>query len=130
MKRFIIYIDGSSRGNPGPAGVGYVIENAEGEEIFSFSTGIGEATNNVAEYTALIKGLEKLKELGADEVHIKTDSELLYKQITGGYRVRDRKLLELYMKAVKVIGEFPKVKIEKIPRKENKADKLARRRKA
>lgn len=128
MKRLVLYIDGSSKGNPGPAGVGYVIENEKGEEVASASLYIGKATNNVAEYTALIKGLEKASEIGAEEVTVKTDSELIYRQVLGEYKVKNKKLFELYLKAMKKIGGFKSIRMEKIPREKNKADELAKRR--
>jgi len=120
-----IYIDGASKGNPGPSGVGVVIcEN--GKAVKNLANFIGNATNNIAEYTALIHALQEALIMRADVVKINTDSQLLYRQIKKEYKVKDQNILGLYTQATHLISAFRKVSITNIPREENKeADKLA-----
>ncbi len=125
MKTFRIFIDGASKGNPGPAGIGVVIVN-EKEEI-ELSRPIGITTNNVAEYKALITGLEKALQMRSEIVHIYSDSELLVRQIKGIYRVRDGELLKLWKRAMGLLSKLKGYTITHIPREENRrADRLAR----
>ena len=91
--------DGAARGNPGPAGIGAVVTNDDGEVLARVAEGIGVATNNVAEYRALVEGLRKAVELGVDEVEVVSDSELLVKQMRGEYRVKNEALQELNREA-------------------------------
>jgi len=91
--------DGGARGNPGPAAYGYVLEAEDGTVLAAHGERIGIATNNVAEYSALIAGLEKALELGVDEVEVVSDSELMVKQMTGQYRVKNEALRELSLEA-------------------------------
>ncbi len=121
-----IYIDGASRGNPGPAGIGIVIVNESGVTIKNIDKSIGHATNNIAEYTALISGMEEAHGLGAKELIINTDSELVAKQLGGEYKVKSPALKDLHSKVVRLLNSFELVKINNIPREDNRAaDKLA-----
>jgi len=128
IQGLIIYVDGASRGNPGPAGVGVFLQGADGvfsRESFEY---IGEATNNVAEYRALLLALRKARALGARAVTVFSDSELLVKQLKGEYRVRDPKLLALHRKVCAYLPLFPSFRIEHVMREQNrKADELANR---
>ncbi|MDP2941641.1 MAG: ribonuclease HI family protein [Candidatus Omnitrophota bacterium] len=125
MIRLELYIDGASKGNPGPAGVGVIISRG-GEVLKNISAYIGTATNNTAEYTALIYGLREAMALKGSSLSINTDSELLYRQLRKEYRVKCGHLLGLYNQAVRLLGAFPEVYIRHIPREENRgADRLA-----
>lgn len=122
-----LYIDGASRGNPGEAGIGVVIAK-DGSVKKELSEYIGVATNNVAEYSALIFGLSEALMQNIHNIHIKTDSELLYKQITGEYRVRDASLALLNKIAKHLLRGFRAIDITNVPRENNKnADRLASR---
>jgi len=125
MSYLEIYIDGASKGNPGHSGVGVVICQ-EGRMIKSISNYIGKATNNVAEYTALIYALEEALLLKAKSLKINTDSQLLARQLNKIYRVKHEGIINLYNRAVHLLTGFEKVSICFIPREENhSADKLA-----
>ena len=120
-----IYIDGASKGNPGHSGVGIVIYR-DGQILKRISSYIGKATNNIAEYTALIYALEEALLLKANSLKINTDSQLLARQINGSYKVKHPGLIGLYQRAVHLLSGFEKVLIKHIPREENScADKLA-----
>lgn len=124
--RLTMYIDGASRGNPGPAAVGVVLLDAVGRHVLSISSYIGETTNNQAEYRALITGLTEAAKLNAGHLDIKSDSELLVRQITGRYRVRNADLMPLFRKAKGLLQSFGSFSISHIPRKQNAAaDALA-----
>jgi len=125
MKELEIYIDGASKGNPGPSGIGVII--CQGEEVIkNISVFIGNATNNVAEYTALIYALEEALILKAEVVTIKTDSQLLARQLNKEYKVKSINICALYKQSLCLLQGFKKVLIYNIPRQENKgADKLA-----
>jgi len=121
-----IYIDGAARGNPGPAGIGIVITDDSGTVLRNIDKFIGHATNNVAEYTALITGMEEARDLGAKELTINTDSELVAKQLGGEYKVKNPVLKNLYAEVNQLLSSFEQVKVNSIPREDNKlADKLA-----
>ena len=125
-KRLTIFTDGACHGNPGPSGVGAVILNDKGETVKNISEFIGETTNNVAEYMALIYGLQEALILRADEVIINTDSELLAKQLKKEYKIKDGDLKILYRQVGHLLGGFKKFEINRIDRSGNKgADKLA-----
>lgn len=125
MKQLEIYIDGASKGNPGHAAVGVVICQ-DGEVIKNIANYIGNATNNVAEYMALIYGLQEALILKAEDLNIKTDSQLLYRQIRKEYKVKHPNIVPLYKQAEHLISAFRQVSIKHIPREENRgADKLA-----
>ncbi len=120
-------VDGASRGNPGPAAIGVLVLDENGQEVQKIARPIGETTNNVAEYTALITCLERIKEYDVESLRIKTDSQLLARQLLGLYKVRSRHLQPLFQKAQTLLKSAPfPVKIENVPRTETKeADKLA-----
>ena len=121
-----IYIDGASRGNPGPAGVGVVFVNGKAKVIRQFGAALGETTNNVAEYLALIYALQEALQAGYREVSVKTDSELLARQINGQYKVREPHLRLFHDLAFHLIRGFHRVRLEHIPRTQNVlADRLA-----
>lgn len=121
----VVFADGGSRGNPGPAGAGAVIYK-DGKKLFEVSKFIGIATNNVAEYTGLIIGLEKALELGIKDVEMRMDSELVVKQMNGQYRVKHPGLIPLSLKARALAGKFINFTIVHVRREENKeADSLA-----
>src|SRR5689334_19553614 len=118
--------DGGSRGNPGPAGIGVVVRTADGTAVVTLGRFIGKATNNVAEYRALITGLREAKKLGARQVYIRGDSELIIKQIKGIYKVKHPDMRVLYDEATSVLEEFDGYKIDHNLRHKNElADKLA-----
>jgi len=124
--RLIIYIDGASRGNPGPAGIGIAVSGLKGESLAEESVFIGETTNNVAEYRALLAALKKAKEMGARSIQVMTDSELLFRQMRGLYRVRSPKLIALFQEVVTRVNEFADFELQHVPRAANrKADRLA-----
>ncbi len=125
-RRVTVYADGAARGNPGPAGAGVHIVDARGRRVSEASRYLGEATNNVAEYRALILGLELARELGASEVELRADSELIIRQMTGEYRVRNARLQELYQQAQALEQAFHSVGYVHVPRAQNRAaDRLA-----
>jgi ribonuclease HI len=118
-----IHIDGGARGNPGPAAYAYVIE-WDGRRIEDAGK-LGRATNNVAEYTSLIKALERAADLGARRLHIRSDSELLVRQMNGVYKVKNPDLKELYEEARNLVADFDAVTLEHVKREANKrADEL------
>jgi ribonuclease HI len=122
----IVACDGASRGNPGPAGIGVEITNEGGEVLAEIAQGIGETTNNVAEYTAVIEGLGRAAELGARSVTLRSDSLLLISQLTGRYRVKAPHLEPLHRRARSIAAGFDRVSFEHVPREENvEADRLA-----
>jgi probable phosphoglycerate mutase len=117
--------DGGARGNPGPAAYGYVLETDDGTVLAAHGERIGIATNNVAEYSALIAGLEKALELGVDEVEVVSDSELMVKQMRGEYRVKNETLLELWEDASDLARQLAKVSYRAVRREQNElADRL------
>jgi ribonuclease HI len=125
MGELEIYIDGASKGNPGPSGIGVVICR-NGETIKNISSFIGNTTNNIAEYTALIFGLQEALLLKAERLKINTDSQLLYRQIKKVYKVKSSNILRLYNQIMHLISAFKQVSINNITREENRgADKLA-----
>ncbi|MDD5246586.1 MAG: ribonuclease HI family protein [Candidatus Omnitrophica bacterium] len=125
MKHAELYIDGAAKGNPGPAGIGVIICR-DGEILKNIAQYIGRATNNVAEYTALIRGLQEAMALKVQKVIVNTDSELLCRQIKKEYKVKAPHIIDLYKRAVELISGFKEVTVRHIPREENRgADKLA-----
>ena len=120
-----LFTDGGARGNPGPAAYGAVLRDAAtGEVLAERGETIGVATNNVAEYRALIAGLRAAAELGAREVEVRADSQLLMRQMTGAYRVKHAALRELWIEARRVAAAFERVRFVEIPRAENAAADL------
>jgi len=121
----IIYADGASSGNPGPSGIGAVIKTSV--EKITISSYIGITTNNVAEYTAVLKSVGLAKNMGIKKVNIMLDSELVVRQLLGIYKVKQKKLLSLYEKIKKILTCFEEYKIYHIPREENtEADRLSK----
>ena len=117
--------DGGARGNPGPAAYGYVLEAEDGTVLAAHGERIGVATNNVAEYRALIAGLEKAAELGVDELEVVSDSELMVKQMTGEYRVKNEALRELSLQASRLARKIGDVSYRAVRREHNElADRL------
>jgi len=124
-KHVEIYVDGGARGNPGPAGVGVLILDSSGKKIKDLAKYIGEATNNIAEYSALLYGLEEALILRADQIKINLDSELVAKQLLGEYRVKDANIRPLFERAMNMLKSFKNFEINHIDRSKNKeADKL------
>jgi ribonuclease HI len=123
--RVIVHVDGGARGNPGPAAAACVISSAEGDLLDEQVRLLGPATNNVAEYRALLLGLARARELGASEVEVVGDSELIAKQVTGEYRVRHEAMRALHIQAMAVLSEFERWSIRAVPRAQNaRADAL------
>jgi ribonuclease HI len=120
-----LYTDGGARGNPGPAAAAYVLEAEDGTVLDARGETIGVATNNVAEYRALVAGLRKARDLGLDDVEVISDSELLVKQMNGQYRVKNAALIELSLDAAHLAGEIGRVRYRAVRRAENElADRL------
>ena len=131
MTKLIIYTDGGSRGNPGPAATGVVIKDERGKNIKSYAETIGEATNNEAEYKAVILALKKIKALFGKEkiknmnLQFKLDSELVVKQLTGEYKTEEKSLHPLFMEIWNLKTGFGELNFENVPREKNKeADRL------
>jgi ribonuclease HI len=117
--RVVVYVDGGSRGNPGPAGIGVVITDPGGAEVARANGYIGIATNNAAEYRALLLGLERARELGAREVEVVNDSQLVARQLTGQYRVKSNDLRPLFEQARAALAEFEYWDVRSVPREQN-----------
>ena len=121
-----LFTDGGARGNPGPAAYGYVLEAGDGTVLAAHGEAIGVATNNVAEYRALVAGLAKAAELGVGELGVISDSELLVKQMRGEYKVKNAALRDLWDEARSLAASVGKVTFEAVRREQNKdADRLA-----
>ncbi len=126
MKQATIYSDGASKGNPGDAGIGVVISDDKGKVLREVAEYIGKTTNNVAEYSALIRGLREAADLGATRIEIRTDSELLARQLSGVYKVKAANLKPLFEEAISLLRVFERVSISHVVRELNKrADELA-----
>lgn len=122
----IVACDGASRGNPGPAGAGAYITDGDGTVLAEVAEGLGRATNNVAEYTAVIRGLERAQELGAAEVLLRSDSQLLINQLTGRYQVKSPHLRPLHRRVRELAEAFDSIDYEHVRRERNiEADRLA-----
>jgi ribonuclease HI len=124
--RVLVHVDGGARGNPGPAAIGVVIADADGGEVLDeLAEPIGVATNNVAEYTAVLRAIERSRELGASEIEIVGDSELVAKQLTGAYKVKHPSMKPLYLEAIGGLRTFDRWRIRTVPRAQNaRADEL------
>jgi ribonuclease HI len=116
-----MFADGGSRGNPGPAASGAVLFDEGGAVLREVGTFLGVATNNVAEWTGLVTGLEAALELGIDDLAVRLDSELVVKQISGQYRVKHEGLIPLHAKAKILLRKFARVDVQHVRRKENAA---------
>lgn len=124
--RVVLRTDGASRGNPGPAAIGYVLVDGAGQELAAEGRYIGRTTNNEAEYQALIAGLEKAGALGVRQLDIRMDSELVVLQLQGRYRVRTPHLVPLYERVRRLLAGFEAVNVRHVRRAENsRADALA-----
>jgi ribonuclease HI len=124
--QLIVYSDGAARGNPGPAGIGVFVTDANGRVLARRGEGIGVATNNVAEYRAALAGLEEAAELGASRVLVRSDSRLLVEQLSGRFRVKNPTLIRLHGEIRKLLPRFAEVSFEHVPREQNReADRLA-----
>ena len=123
--RLLVHVDGGARGNPGPAAIGAVVSTPDGEVLEEAAQGIGEATNNVAEYRALLLGLERARALGATEVEVINDSELVARQLQGAYKVKHAGLRPLYDQAMEALERFERWSVRSVPREQNAhADRL------
>ena len=128
-KKLRIYVDGASRGNPGPASYGLCVFDEQGNDILEVNEAIGEATNSVAEYRALLRALEEAKKAGAEELQIYTDSQLVARQFDGSYKIRHEGLRRLMARIRDLEKNFKRVSVSHIPRSSHpgnkRADKLA-----
>ncbi|KXG78496.1 14.7 kDa ribonuclease H-like protein [Fervidicola ferrireducens] len=126
MERLKVYVDGASRGNPGDAGIGIVMLDENGNVVKEMSDYIGQTTNNIAEYTALIIALKEALEMGCEEIEVFSDSELMVKQINGQYQIKNEGIKRLYSQVVQLMKEFRSFSINHVRREYNKrADELA-----
>ncbi len=124
--QLVIHTDGASRHNPGPAAIGATLKDSQGKLVARISRTIGRATNNQAEYRAVIAALEEALKLGATQVVIRLDSELVVRQLSGQYRVRQAALQPLHRQVTGLLGQFRHFTINHIPRQQNaEADRLA-----
>jgi ribonuclease HI len=123
--KVIVHVDGGARGNPGPAAAACVITSPAGELLGEHSQLLGTATNNVAEYRALLLGLKHARELGASEVEVVGDSELIAKQVSGSYKVKHEAMRPLHREAMTLLETFDRFSIRTVPRSQNaRADAL------
>jgi probable phosphoglycerate mutase len=121
----VINCDGGARGNPGPAAYGVSIQTPDGTEIEGIGVTIGTATNNVAEYSAVIAGLQRAGEIGARSVHVRSDSKLLIEQLSGRWKIKNAGLKELHARAIELARDFERVSYEHVRREQNvRADEL------
>jgi ribonuclease HI len=126
--KLIVHVDGGARGNPGPAAIGVVVSDSDGNLIDELGEPIGPATNNVAEYRAVLRGIGWARGLGADEVEIVNDSELVARQLTGAYKVKHPSMRPLHSEATAALGAFERWSIRTVPREQNaRADELVNR---
>lgn len=125
MRKLVVNVDGGARGNPGPAAIGVVVQGPEGDVLEECGEAIGNATNNVAEYTALLRGVARAAELGASEVELVGDSELVVRQVKGEYKVKDATLRELHAEVKRALRGFESWSIRHVRRELNsEADRL------
>jgi len=123
----VIYTDGACSGNPGPAGAGYVIAAPDRQILAEDAVAVGHGTNNIAEYTGAIAALERARELGLRTVIVRSDSELMCKQVWGQYRVKNPGIVKLHVRLRRAMEGFDSVQFEHVPREKNeRADALAR----
>lgn len=123
--KLVLHVDGGARGNPGPAAVGIVLSSPQGDVLEEDSQRIGVATNNVAEYRAVLLGLERARSLGATEVEIVGDSELVARQLGGTYRVKHPGMKPLHQQALAALSGFERWSVRTVPRAQNaRADEL------
>ena len=117
--KVVVHVDGGARGNPGPAAAGAVISTPDGDVLGEAAEAIGVATNNVAEYRGLLLGLARARELGASEVEVVNDSELVAKQVNGQYKVKHPDMRPLHAAALRALGDFERWSIRSVPRAQN-----------
>ena len=117
--KVVVHVDGGARGNPGPAAAGAVVSTPDGEVLDEVAEAIGVATNNVAEYRGLLLGLERARELGASEVEVVNDSELVAKQVNGLYKVKHRDMKPLHAAAMQALQRFDRWTMRSVPRAQN-----------
>jgi ribonuclease HI len=117
--RVVVHVDGGARGNPGPAAAAAVVSSPDGEVLDEAALTIGRATNNVAEYRGLLLGLERARALGATEVDVVNDSELIAHQVTGRYKVKHPDMKPLHAQALAALGDFERWSIRPVPRSAN-----------
>jgi len=117
--KLVVHVDGGSRGNPGPAAAAAVLATTDGDVVGEAMETIGVATNNVAEYRAVLLGLRKARELGADTVEVVNDSELVAKQVNGQYKVKHADMKPLYQETMSVLRDFADWSIRSVPRAQN-----------
>jgi ribonuclease HI len=117
--RVLVHVDGGARGNPGPAAAGAVVSTPQGEVLDEAAEVLGRATNNVAEYRGLLLGLARAKELGATEVEVVNDSELIAKQVNGQYKVKHADMKPLHAAALAVLDQFDRWTLRSVPRAQN-----------
>jgi formyltetrahydrofolate-dependent phosphoribosylglycinamide formyltransferase len=123
--KIIAYIDGASRGNPGPAAAGFTLADSDGTQLQAKAFFLGRATNNIAEYTSLVKALEAAKQIGTEQLVVFSDSELLVRQINGQYKVKSELIRPFFRQAISLLGEFKNWQVRHISREKNEqADKL------
>jgi ribonuclease HI len=126
--RLRLYSDGAARGNPGPSGAGAVLVNTSGQVVARLGKFLGRQTNNYAEYMGLLLGLRRAREMGAREIEIFADSELLIRQLGGRYQVKSPSLRPLYEEAMRLLNDFYRVKLVHVPREMNQAaDEMSNR---
>ena len=126
IRKAVIHSDGVSRNNPGPAAIGATIKDEQGRLLATISRSIGRATNNQAEYRAVIAALEKAIKLGARQIELNLDSELIVRQVTGRYRVKNEALKPLFGRVKKLLSSLEGFSIRHVPRRQNQeADRLA-----
>ena len=124
-KQLFLSTDGGARGNPGPAGLGFVLKNSSGEIVLERGQYLGETTNNVAEYSALIEGLKAAVALGAEQIVIQMDSELIVKQMSGEYKIKQPHLQELAAEVREQLSQFASYEFKHVLREHNKeADRM------
>jgi ribonuclease HI len=119
--KVVVHVDGGARGNPGPAAIGVVVSDADGRLLEEVAEAIGETTNNVAEYRALLRGLERARAHGAAEVEVVGDSELVAKQVNGQYKVKHAGLKPLHAEALHALSAFARWRVRTVPRAQNAA---------
>jgi ribonuclease HI len=117
--KVVVHVDGGARGNPGPAAAAAVVSTPAGEVLDEAATTLGTATNNVAEYRGLLLGLERARDLGATEVDVVNDSELVAKQVNGVYKVKHPDMRPLHAEAIRALGAFDRWTIRSVPRAQN-----------
>jgi ribonuclease HI len=119
--KLVVHVDGGARGNPGPSAAAAVLSTADGDVVDEAHEYLGVATNNVAEYRGLLLGLQRARDLGADEVEVVNDSELVAKQVNGEYKVKHPDMKPLHAAAREALGQFARWSIRSVPRAENAA---------